>query len=34
MFDTVIYLVENYWIFLSLALLVGIATGWLSANAD
>lgn len=28
--DAVLYLLETYWIFLVLALLIGIATGWYS----
>ena len=34
MLDSLLYLIENYWIFLVLALLVGLATGWISAGAD
>lgn len=34
MLDSLFYLIENYWIFLSLALLVGVITGWYSASAD
>ncbi len=34
MLDSLLYLIENYWTFLGLALLVGVATGWYSASAD
>lgn len=29
-FEAVFYLLETYWIFLVLALLIGVATGWYS----
>lgn len=28
--DSFIFLLENYWIYLSLAMLIGLITGWLS----
>ena len=34
MLDSFFYLIENYWIFLTLALLVGIVTGWFSCTAE
>ncbi len=34
MLDSIIYLIENYWIFLVAALLVGVLTGWFSATND
>lgn len=34
MLDSIIYLIENYWIFLGLALLVGVVTGWYSAASE
>jgi len=27
-FDSFVYLVENYWVFLTAAVLIGVATGW------
>lgn len=32
MFDSIIYLVENYWMFLLAALLIGVLTGWFSSS--
>ena len=34
MIDSLVYLIENYWIFLLLAMLVGIATGWISSSDE
>lgn len=34
MLDSIIYLIENYWIFLIIALLVGVVTGWYSAATE
>lgn len=34
MIDSLFYLVANYWVFLTLAVLIGIATGWFSCTAE
>ncbi len=34
MLDSVLYLIENYWMFLLAAALIGVATGWFSASAE
>ncbi len=34
MFDTISYLVGQYWLFLLVALIIGVITGWLSFSAD
>jgi len=34
MLDSIFYLIENYWMFLLAALLIGVATGWFSCSAE
>ena len=34
MLDSLIYLIESYWIFLLAAMLIGVATGWFSCTPD
>ena len=29
--DSIVYLIEHYWIYLLIAALIGIVTGWVSA---
>ena len=29
--DSIIYLIEHYWLYLLIAVLIGVVTGWVSA---
>jgi len=33
-FEAFIYLIENYWLFLTAAMLIGVATGWQSRSTN
>lgn len=33
-FDSFVFLLENYWIYLSAAALIGLVTGWLSFDPN
>ncbi len=34
MVDAISYLIEQYWLFILAALVIGVITGWVSCSAD